>query len=93
MRDDLEAQYVPYARTCICALVPITFKPQMDLLRQGNYYQYDIMGKYFFICKTTWHNNFSHKKQEAIIMTQLREEAVSFTYLNYKHNDHMGPTV
>ena len=46
MKDDLEAQYVPYARTCVCAIVPTTFKPQMDLLRQGNYYQYDLLGKY-----------------------------------------------
>ena len=46
MKDDLEAQYVPYARTCVCAIVPTTFKPQMDLLRQGNYYQYDLNGKY-----------------------------------------------
>ena len=33
MKDDLEAQYVPYARTVITAIVPTTFKPQMDLLR------------------------------------------------------------
>ena len=48
----------------MCAIVPHTFKPQNDLLKQGNYYQYDIMGKYHFICKTTWHNNFSHKKED-----------------------------
>ena len=62
MKDDQEAQYVPYARTCICCIVPSDFKPQLDLLRQGNYYQYDLMGRYLFICKTTWHNNHSHKK-------------------------------
>ena len=90
MKDDQEAQYVPYARTCVCCIVPSDFKPQLDLLRQGNYYQYDLMGKYFFICKTTWHNNFSHKQQEATIFKQLRNDAIALAYVNYKHSDHMG---
>ena len=62
MKDDLEAQYCPYSRTCVACIVTHDFKPQIDLLRQGNYFQYDMMGKYLFICKTTWHNNFNHKK-------------------------------
>ena len=93
MKDDLEAQYCPYARTCIACIVTHNFKPQIDLLRQGNYFQYDIMGKYIFICKTTWHNNFNHKKLEKVIMEQLSSDAVSLAYVNYKHNDHMGQQI
>ena len=90
MKDDLEAQYCAFSRTCIACILPRDFSPQIDLLRQGNYFQYDLMGKYIFICKTTWHNNFNHKKQEKTIVEQLSENAVSFAYVNYKHNDHLG---
>ena len=92
LKDDEEKMRNYFSpRTLVCAIMPTSqFDFVEEFKRQGNFYQYDIMGKYTLVTKVLWHGTRDVMTLEMKIMELLRSNATAFAYVNYLHQDNLG---
>ena len=92
LKEDEEKMRNYYSpRTLVCAIIPSSqFEFVEALKKQGNIYQYELMGKYTLVTKVLWHGTRDLMILEQNIMEMLRANSVAFAYVNYLHQDNLG---
>ena len=92
--DEENMRNITSPRTLVCCIMPSSKFDFIELhKRQGNFYQYTLMGKYTLITKVLWHSTRDLMNLEMQIMDLLRENSTAFAYVNYLHSDNLGAQI